>query len=64
MTAEDRHQDARVVHAADTGQTLRVAGRRRGQHAWASMHALGALRVENGHGTDVGLIQDLGQNAL
>ncbi len=64
VAAEHRHENARVVHAADAGQALRIARRRRGQHARTGMYALHAFGIENGHGADVGLIQNLGQDAL
>jgi hypothetical protein len=64
VAAEDRHKDARVIHAADAREAFRVAWWRGGQHSRPGMHALGTLRIEDGNGADIGLVQHLGQDAL
>ncbi|CAM5232197.1 hypothetical protein SSTU70S_05989 [Stutzerimonas stutzeri] len=61
---QHRHEDARVVQAADPGQALRVAGWRGGEHSRADVRARVALGVEDGHRADVVLVEHLREDPL
>ncbi|MOA01461.1 hypothetical protein D3C78_1208700 [compost metagenome] len=64
VQAVDRQQEARGLGTADPAELLRIARRCAGAHAWARMHQALALRGEQGDGAQVGLLEDLGRQAL